>query len=97
MAVALLIGIWLVAVGTVRLVATFESHEHRLWNGAVAVVDILAGIVIVSSPGIGLTTLALLVGISFIAHGIAFFMLGWQVRGLEHEPPAASPHAGAPA
>src|SRR5436190_7574183 len=72
-AVALLVGIWLVAVGTVRLMATFELAEHRLWNGAVGVIDILAGIVIVASPGIGLATLALFLGIAFIANGIGLF------------------------
>jgi uncharacterized membrane protein HdeD (DUF308 family) len=79
-AVALLIGIWLIAFGVVRLVAAFELPEGRTWNIIVAVVEILAGIVIVSSPDIGFATLAVLVGIGFIVKGIAMCALGWQLR-----------------
>jgi uncharacterized membrane protein HdeD (DUF308 family) len=82
-AVALLIGIWLVALGVIRFVRAFEL-EHRAWNLVVAVVEIVAGIVIVASPHIGFATLALLVGISFLLNGFALCALGWtmhQVRG----------------
>ena len=96
-AVALLIGLWLLTIGVVRLFSAFETHEHRGWNAAIAIIDILAGIVIVSSPGIGFATLALLVGLSFIANGIALVVLGWRVHEFAHDPAAPSHHAGAPA
>jgi uncharacterized membrane protein HdeD (DUF308 family) len=81
LAVALLIGIWLIAVGLVRLVAAFD-RDHRVWNILVALIEVAAGIVIVSSPPIGFATLALLVGIGFIANGVATFALGWIMHGL---------------
>jgi uncharacterized membrane protein HdeD (DUF308 family) len=84
LAVALLIGIWLIAVGIVRLVAAFE-REQRVWNIVVALLEIAAGIVIVSSPPIGFATLALLVGIAFIANGVGMFALGWMVHSLRHD------------
>jgi uncharacterized membrane protein HdeD (DUF308 family) len=96
-AVALLIGLWLITVGVVRLVATFELTEHRGWNGAVAVIDILAGIVLVSSPDIGMATLALLAGISFIANGVGLTALGWRVRRVTEGQPGPERDAGAPA
>src|SRR5690348_10720429 len=43
--IALLIGIWLIAVGLVRLVAAFD-REHRAWNIVVALIEVVAGIVI---------------------------------------------------
>lgn len=84
-AVALLFGIWLVAVGVIRLVQSFEADRHRVWAVIVALVEIIAGIVIVSSPGIGLATLAILIGVSLIVNGASVVVLGVMLRGLSHE------------
>ncbi len=84
LAVALLIGIWLIAVGIVRLVGAFE-REQRAWNIVLALLEVAAGIVIVASPPIGFATLALLVGISLIANGVVTFALGWMVHSLRHD------------
>jgi uncharacterized membrane protein HdeD (DUF308 family) len=81
LAIALLIGIWLIAVGVVRLVGAFEG-EHRVWKILVALIEIAAGIIIVSSPPIGFATLALLTGIAFIANGTAIFVLGWMMHAV---------------
>ena len=96
LAVALLIGIWLIATGVVRLVGAFE-REHRVWNVLVALIEIAAGIVIVSSPPIGFGTLALLVGIAFIANGVAIFALGWTMHTLRRDASDPAFHAGATA
>ena len=61
-AIALFIGIWLAAVGVVRLVTAFEEPWGRTWNFVVAGLELVAGIAIVASPDIGLATLALLGG-----------------------------------
>ena len=81
-AIALLIAIWLIAVGVVRIVATFEIEANRGWNLIVGAVELIAGIVIVSDPNIGFTTLALLVGIAFIVNGMGMFGLGWNMHTL---------------
>jgi uncharacterized membrane protein HdeD (DUF308 family) len=81
-AVALLIGIWLAAVGVVRFMAALAEPEHRTWNIVVAVVEVIAGIVIVSSPDIGFATLAVLVGIGFMVKGFAMCVLGWSMRAV---------------
>jgi len=96
LAIALLIGIWLVAMGVVRLVGAFE-REHRVWNVVVALIEVAAGIVIVSSPPISFATLALLVGISFIANGVATFALGWLMHAVRREEEGPAFHAGATA
>ena len=81
-AIALLIAIWLIAVGVVRIVAAFEIEAHRGWNLIAGAVELIAGIVIVSDPNIGFTTLALLVGIAFIVNGMGMFGLGWSMHAL---------------
>jgi uncharacterized membrane protein HdeD (DUF308 family) len=92
LAVALLIGIWLVAIGVLRLVRAFVL-ERRRGSIVVAVIEIVAGIVIVSSPHIGFATLALLIGISFILNGVAVFALGWALRALRRAAPTLAPDA----
>jgi uncharacterized membrane protein HdeD (DUF308 family) len=92
LAVALLIGIWLIAGGVVRMVRAFDS-DQRAWSIVLALVEVAAGIVIVSSPPIGFATLALLTGISFIVYGAATFALGWLMHTLRRD--AQSPAFGA--
>lgn len=79
-AVALLIGIWLIAAGLVRFVAAFETPENRLWRIGVSLVLAIFGIVIVASPHIGYATLALITGIGFICYGIGMTALGWVMH-----------------
>ncbi len=78
--VALLLGIWLVVIGAVRLIAAFDSDEDRAWRFAVGLVELAAGIVIVASPDIGYATLALLVGISLLLNGGSLLALGWLMH-----------------
>jgi uncharacterized membrane protein HdeD (DUF308 family) len=92
LAVALLIGIWLIAAGMVRVVRAFE-RDHRVWNIVVGIVEAAAGIVLVSSPPIAYTTLALLVGIAFIANGVGQLALGSIMHGLRQH--VESPEYGA--
>jgi uncharacterized membrane protein HdeD (DUF308 family) len=79
-AVALLLGIWLIAAGVVRLVAAFAAPEQRLWRIGVALVLGTFGVVIVSSPHIGYATLAVIAGIGFICYGIGMMALGWAMH-----------------
>lgn len=85
-AVALLIGIWLIAMGVIRFVAAFEEYEHRGWYALLGVIELIAGIVIVANPHIGYTTLAIFVGIGFILNGAGMAALGWGMHELRREP-----------
>ena len=92
-AVTLLIGIWFVAAGVIRLALAF-TLEHVVWNVAVAVVEVIAGIVLVSSQHIGFAALALLVGISFILNGLALCGVGLMMRRLRRAGPVVAPDGG---
>ena len=91
----LVVGIWFIVAGVVRLVASFGEPEGRMTNIAVAILDIVAGIVILSWPGIGLTTLAVIIGIVLIARGALFCIAGWELRRLGHQ--ASTPMTANPA
>ena len=94
--VALLIGIWLIAIGVVRFVEAFDD-ERKFWGIVVALLEVAAGVIIVATPPIGFATLALLTGIAFIVNGVAIFALGWMLHTIRSD--AANPafQAGAPA
>ena len=55
----------------------------------------IAGIVILSWPGISVATLAVIIGIVLIVRGTLFFVAGWELRRLGHE--ADSPLSAHPA
>lgn len=89
-AIAVLCGIWLIALGGIRFVLSFEEQEHRGWRMIIAMIEVIAGIVIVSTPGIGITTLAILIGIALILNGASLAVLGSMLHGLlreEGQPP----------
>jgi uncharacterized membrane protein HdeD (DUF308 family) len=84
-AIALLLGLWLIIAGAVRLATALAEPSRRLWNAGVAALEFIAGIVIVASPGIGVATLALLVGIAFILRGVALCGVAWMIRRLAED------------
>jgi uncharacterized membrane protein HdeD (DUF308 family) len=79
-AVALLIGIWLIAAGVVRFVAAFDTPENRLSRIVVALILAIFGVIVVASPHVGYATLAVIVGIGFICYGVSMILLGWAMR-----------------
>ena len=96
--VVVILGIWLIAIGAVRFVVAFETQGHRAWRLFVAVVEVIAGIVIISSPKIGFATLALLVGLAFIINGVSLLILGIAMRTVKEktvEPPSGASSATA--
>ncbi|MGO9892051.1 MAG: HdeD family acid-resistance protein [Solirubrobacteraceae bacterium] len=94
-AVALLLGIWLIAAGVVRLISAFAFPGDRIWRIIVALVLGIFGIVIVSAPHIGYATLALIAGICFICYGIGMLAVGWAMRAIRQKGAAIDPDATA--
>jgi uncharacterized membrane protein HdeD (DUF308 family) len=84
-AVALLLGIWLIAAGVVRFIAAFAVPGHRVWRIGVALVLAIFGIVIVSSPHIGYATLALITGVCFICYGLGMLAVAWAMHAIRKE------------
>ena len=78
----LIVGAWFVVAGIVRFVAALASPEGRGGNIVTAILDLIAGIVILSWPDLGLATLAVIIGIVLILRGLLFIVSGWQLRKL---------------
>jgi len=77
-AIGLVIGIWLIVAGAARLLRAIALGG--LLRLAIAVLEIVVGIVVVSDPHIGYATLAVLIGIWLVINGLAWIGLGFVVR-----------------
>ena len=82
---ALIVGVWFVVAGIARLVAAFSTPEGRGGNVAIAIIDLLAGIVILAWPDLGLATFAVIIGIVLIVRGALFIVAGWELRAAHRE------------
>lgn len=81
-AIGILIGIWLVASGVIRLVRAIVEGQRPFLRAAIALIEIVAGIAVVSDPHIGYATLAVLYGIWLIVNGIGTIVFAVAVRGV---------------
>jgi uncharacterized membrane protein HdeD (DUF308 family) len=79
-AIGLLIGIWLVAAGVVRLVRSLVVGRRPVLGVLIALLELFVGIAIVANPHIGYATLAVLIGVWLILSGIGTIALGIAVR-----------------
>jgi len=81
----LIFGVWLIVAGVVRFVAAFSEAEGRTGNIVIALIDVIAGIVILSWPAPSLATLAVIIGIVLIFRGVLFIAAGFQLRRLDRD------------
>ncbi len=95
-AVALVLGIWLMAAGLVRLIAAFDAGYRVVWRSVAALVLLIVGIVIVASPHIGYATLAVITGIGFIGYGVGLMVSGWALHFIRKEGLPSVPDANMP-
>jgi len=80
-----ILGVWLVVAGIATFVSAFSRREGRGANILVAIVDVIAGIVILSWPKPSLATLAVIFGIVLIIRGALFVYAGWLARKLSRD------------
>lgn len=79
-AVGLLIGVWLIAAGGIRLVRAIVQGVRPVIHSLIALLEVAVGVAIVSDPHIGYTALALIAGIWLIANGIGMLALAIASR-----------------
>jgi uncharacterized membrane protein HdeD (DUF308 family) len=85
----LILGIWFVVAGVVRFIVAFSAEENRGATFALAALDLVAGIVILAWPELGLATLAVIIGITLIVRGMLLIAAGFGLRRVGHELDAA--------
>src|SRR5215471_661792 len=83
-ALALLLGIFWIVSGAIEIFMALSHREmaHRGWNALMGIISVLAGIVVLSYPGISLLVLAIVLGAWLIVFGAMQVTLAFRVRSL---------------
>jgi uncharacterized membrane protein HdeD (DUF308 family) len=77
---AWVLGLWFAISGIVQLVQGFVASQGRAWNIMFGVIGLVAGVIILAKPSVGISTLILIVSISFIVRGMVTVAVGLVVR-----------------
>lgn len=82
LAVTLLIGYVLLAAGIAMLIFAFQAPSlgKAILKLLFAALTVVAGLAIVSQPGLALAQLTWLVGIVFVVDGVMGFIVAWNVK-----------------
>jgi uncharacterized membrane protein HdeD (DUF308 family) len=87
LALLIAFSFWFILVGIADLVRALEGAENRGWIGLLGTLSVVAGVIILANPDIGLTTLALLVGLGLLVRGTLEIVLGFTLRGMRDATP----------
>jgi uncharacterized membrane protein HdeD (DUF308 family) len=93
LAIVVVIGIYLVAAGVIRVVRAFDVPEGRGWALLIAVVDVAIGCLLLAWPDLGLATVAIIFAATMLVRGIFAVVVGFKLRAMrgEEEPPPVHP------
>jgi uncharacterized membrane protein HdeD (DUF308 family) len=89
LALIVVLGIYLVVTGGITFVRAFADLEDRALRLALAIIDIVLGILILSLPELSLVTLAVLFAISLLVRGVFACLTAFRLRGARHAQPGA--------
>lgn len=82
----LAVGIWLVLDGIVEIVhAVVNPRGHRALLILGGLIDFGVGVALLVWPKLGLGTVAILIGLGFIARGVVLMFGAWRLRSVSHE------------
>jgi uncharacterized membrane protein HdeD (DUF308 family) len=90
LAIVIVVGIFLIAEGVIRVIRAFTGPGTRVWAVLLGLLDVGAGIVIMAWPEIGLVTLAIFFAVTMVVRGIFAIVVGFKLRSAAHreDPPA---------
>jgi uncharacterized membrane protein HdeD (DUF308 family) len=90
LAIVIVAGVYLIAEGVIRVVRAFGASQDRFWAIVLGIIDVIAGIVIMSWPEIGLVTLAVVFALTMLIRGAFAVVIGFKLRSAarhEQDPP----------
>jgi uncharacterized membrane protein HdeD (DUF308 family) len=90
LAIVVVLGFYLVVAGVIRFIRAFAELENRAMLMALALLDVILGILILSLPKLSLVTLAVLFAISLLARGVFMIVVAFRLRSLGHHEPGAA-------
>jgi uncharacterized membrane protein HdeD (DUF308 family) len=83
---AVLLGIFWIVNGVFEIYVALSERAlpHRGWTGAMGVLSVFAGLVVVAVPQISVITLAVVLGIWLLFWGIGQIMIAFRLRSAVH-------------
>src|SRR4051812_32498575 len=82
---ALVLGFWWTLSGLMQIIRGIAMSEGRTWNLVLGAIGLIAGIIILAQPEIGLVTLVWIVGIGLLLQGMVEIAVAWGIRRLHKE------------
>ena len=81
-ALALALGIFWIVNGVIEMFAaiSYRTMPGRGWTIAMGALSVVAGVVVLVSPGISLVTLAVVLGVWLVVFGAMEIALAWRLR-----------------
>lgn len=74
--IAIMLGILMIISGIYHLLTVFGSGEgERLWRGLAGVLFVIAGVVLIRNLQLSLAVIGLLIGLTWIAQGVALLLV----------------------
>jgi uncharacterized membrane protein HdeD (DUF308 family) len=83
LAAAFVLGFWFLLSGSLQLARGIAVAESRAYDVGFGLLGVVAGIVILAQPGIGVVTLVWVVSIAFLLRGALLVALGLGLRKAE--------------
>jgi uncharacterized membrane protein HdeD (DUF308 family) len=87
LAIIVVIGVYLIAAGVIRVVRAFDVREGRGLALLVAAVDVAVGCLLLSWPDLGLATAVVMFFAIMLVRGLFAIVVGFKLRGLRNEEP----------
>ena len=81
-ALALALGIFWIVNGVIEVFAalSYRAMPGRGWTVATGALSVVAGVIVLVSPGISLLTLTVVLGVWLLVFGVMEIALAWQLR-----------------
>lgn len=92
LAIVIVLGVYLIAEGVIRIMLAFTAAGRRWWSVALGALDVIVGVLIMAWPGIGLVTLAVFFAVTMIVRGIFAIVAGFKLRGMRDVEAAPTGH-----
>jgi uncharacterized membrane protein HdeD (DUF308 family) len=84
-AVTLLVGVLLTVTGISRIIHAFKSGNWGtgIWGTIIGILGVVAGLIMLFRPGVGLASITMLLGIYFLIDGISEIIAAFKMKPID--------------
>ena len=84
-AVTLLVGVLLTIAGISRIIHAFKSGNWGtgIWGTLIGLLGVVAGLIMIFRPGVGLASITMLIGVYFLIDGISEIIASFKMKPID--------------